>query len=151
MTCSFTKPVRIIIASSPAYLPVVRGAVEKMCQLLGFDDEGAGGVVLSVDEALTNIIKHAYNGAEDKPIDIDLAPLTEGAAGGIRISLRDYGPSVDPEKIRSRDLDDVRPGGLGVHIMCECMDKLEYRRAEGGGTVLTMMKKAPERKGNVPR
>ena len=151
MNCSPDKPVKIVIASSPAYLPVVRGAVEKMCQLLGFDDEGAGGVVLSVDEALTNIIKHAYNGADDKPIDIDLAPLTESPAGGIRICLRDYGPSVDPEKIRSRDLDDIRPGGLGVHIMCECMDKLEYRRAEGGGTVLTMTKKAPERKGNVTR
>ena len=42
---------------------------------------------------------------------------------------------------RGRDLDDVRPGGLGVHIMTSCMDCLEFRQAEGGGTILTMVKR----------
>jgi anti-sigma regulatory factor (Ser/Thr protein kinase) len=48
---------------------------------------------------------------------------------------------VDPSSIKSRDLDDLRPGGLGVHIMNSCMDCLEYRRAKGGGTILTMVKR----------
>ena len=54
--------------------------------------------------------------------------------------LRDYGKVVDPAEICSRDLEDVRPGGLGVHIIKECMDSMEYCPAEGGGTVLILTK-----------
>jgi len=134
------RPVRLTILSTATHLPIVRAALEKMCEAIGFDADCVGRIVLSADEALANIIKHAYKGADDKPIEIELSPLGEGPAGGLRISIRDYGQYVDRSHIRSRDLDDVRPGGLGVHIMTHCMDELEYRPADGGGTVLTMVK-----------
>jgi anti-sigma regulatory factor (Ser/Thr protein kinase) len=135
----FDKPIRMQIKSSPAHLPVVRSTVERICQMIGFDDERTSQIVLSVDEALTNVIRHAYQQRDGEPIDIEIDPICEGP-GGIRIRLRDYGPAVDPSRIRSRDLDDVRPGGLGVHIMGSCMDSLDYAPAEGGGTVLTMVR-----------
>lgn len=141
------RPVKLSIYSSPACLPVVRAALEKMCELIGFDSETAGAVVLSADEGLTNIIKHAYDGAADQPIDVELTPFGAPAASGLRIRLRDFGRVVDPSQIKSRDLRDVRPGGLGVHIMNECMDRIEYRPAEGGGTLLTMVKNLPAEKG----
>ena len=134
------KPIRLSILSTPAHLPVVRAALEKMCEAIGFDAEAVGKIVLSADEALANIIQHAYRGADDKPIDIELSPLVEEPHRGLRICIRDYGEHVDRSRIRSRDLADVRPGGLGVHIMTHCMDELEYRPADGGGTVLTMVK-----------
>jgi len=137
------KPLRLSICSSPTHLPVVRAALEKMCETIGFDAEAIGKVILSADEALTNVIKHAYRGAEDRTIDIELTPLCEGPCPGLRIRIRDYGQYVDPSRIRSRDLDDVRPGGLGVHIMTQCMDELEFRPAEGTGTILTMTKRVP--------
>ncbi len=59
----------------------------------------------------------------------------------LEIRLRDYGNQVAPEQIRSRDLDDVRPGGLGVHIIQECMDTVEYRPAETGGTLLILQRR----------
>ena len=55
----------------------------------------------------------------------------------IYLSPREY---VDPSDIKPRDLDDVRPGGLGVHIIVECMDEVTYSPRDGGGTVLTMVK-----------
>jgi anti-sigma regulatory factor (Ser/Thr protein kinase) len=123
-----------------------------MCEAVGFDPEVAGQVVLSADEALTNIIRHAYKGASDGPIDIELAPVgEEEATGGLRICIRDYGQYVDPLSIRPRDLSDVRPGGLGVHIMTQCMDAVEYRPADGGGTVLTMVKSVPADAKGSPR
>jgi anti-sigma regulatory factor (Ser/Thr protein kinase) len=134
------KPIRLSILSTPAHLPVVRAALEKMCEAIGFDAEAVGKIVLAADEALANVIQHAYRGADDKPIDIELSPLVEDSHRGLRISIRDYGERVDRSRIRSRDLADVRPGGLGVHIMTHCMDELEYRPADGGGTVLTMVK-----------
>ena len=119
---------------------MVRAAVEKICDMSGFDSGTAGQIVLSVDEALANIIRHAYDNAEDQPIEISIQVTGSAPERVLRIRLRDYGKQVDPARIRSRDLEDVRPGGLGVHIIQECMDSMEYSPAEGGGTVLTLTK-----------
>ena len=135
-------PIQIRIFSQPAHLPVVRSAVEKFCGALGFDSEMAGRIVLAVDEALTNIIRHAYEGRGDQHIDIELSSLGAQKPGGLRICLRDYGKGVSASEIKSRDLDRVRPGGLGVHIMNTCMDSVEYKPS-GGGTELTLVKYLP--------
>jgi anti-sigma regulatory factor (Ser/Thr protein kinase) len=135
------KPVRMEIASAAVHLPVVRGALERLCREIGFDDDAIGKVILSVDEALTNIIRHAYAGRDNETIHIELLPLGGGGPGGLRISLRDRGARVDPSRIKGRDLGDVRPGGLGVHIINECMDKVQYSDAPGGGTLLVLEKR----------
>ncbi len=137
------QPVKLSILSSPAHLPIVRATLEKMCLMLGFSAKVTGAVVLSVDEALTNVIRHAYDGHIDKPIDVDLDPVCAEEPQGLRISLTDWGKQVDPATIKSRDLDDVRPGGLGVHIITECMDEVEYHPRPEGGTLLTMLKNIP--------
>ena len=134
------------ILSSPASLPAVRAELAALCERIGFDDETVGKIVLSVDEALTNIIRHAYDGAADKPIVIEAAAI-EAEPGGVRIDLRDFGKVVDPERIKPRDLSDVRPGGLGVHIIRECMDQVEYRPGEAGGTHLSMSKALTRQQG----
>lgn len=143
---SLDLPIQMQIYSSPAHLQIVRAALEKLCEHLGFDEPTTHRIVLGVDEALTNIIRHAYDGDEQQRIDIDLSPLGAGGREGLRIRLRDYGKAVDPSRIRSRDLSDVRPGGLGVHIMNTCLDSVEYRPAEGSGTELTLVKHLPSGK-----
>ena len=143
MSDVFDKPIHLRISSIPSHLSIVRAAVETFCQQLGFDATSAGQVMLSTDEALTNIIRHAYCGREDKVIEIELAPVNRDGGKALRITLRDYGKAVDRDEICSRDLHDVRPGGLGVHIMTECMDVLDYTHPKGGGTLLTMVKCLP--------
>jgi anti-sigma regulatory factor (Ser/Thr protein kinase) len=61
----------------------------------------------------------------------------------LECDVRDFGRQVDPSTIRSRSLDEVRPGGLGVHIIRSVMDEVEYSRAEGGGMRLRMLKYLP--------
>ena len=139
------SPIRVSIGSSPAHLPVVRAAVERLCELMGFEEQTRGQIVLSVDEALTNVIKHAYGGAPDKPIEITLQRVGGAEGEALHIEMRDWGERADPSEIRSRDLGDVRPGGLGVHIMQNCMDQVEYTPAPAGGTVLKMVKKLQTR------
>ena len=134
------KPVQMEILSDPANLPTVRAETERLCEEIGFDADTAGHVMLSVDEALTNIIRHAYEGRGDGRIDVAFEPLGDETPTGLCIRLRDYGRTVDLCKIKSRDLTDVRPGGLGVHIMQQCMDDVQYAHAEGGGTLLTLCK-----------
>jgi anti-sigma regulatory factor (Ser/Thr protein kinase) len=140
-------PVRMLIASSPAHLPVVRAALDCLCELMGFDDKCRGGIVLAVDEALTNVIRHAYHGALDKPIEVTMHAGNEDAAGGLKVELRDWGQPVPLEKIKSRALEDVRPGGLGVHIMTCFMDTVQFDPRPDGGTLLTMTKALPVRSG----
>jgi anti-sigma regulatory factor (Ser/Thr protein kinase) len=144
------RPIRLTIFSLPTHLAVVRGAVEGLCRSIGFDDECITQVVMSVDEALSNVIRHAFAGAEGEPIEIEL-DWTEAQAG-VRISIRDRGPApwgraVEPGAFVPRGPGEMRPGGLGLHIMTECMDCLEYRPAEGGGTVLTMIKRLEPARG----
>jgi anti-sigma regulatory factor (Ser/Thr protein kinase) len=135
------KSVKMTVFSVPAHLPIVRAALEKVCELAGFEENCIGRIVLSVDEAMSNIIKHAYQGAPDQPIDVELTPMGAEAIDSLKICLRDYGRRVDRARIKSRDLANIRPGGLGVHIMSQCMDSLEYSDAPGGGTLLMMVKK----------
>lgn len=123
---------------------MVRAATEKFCELLGFGEDVAGNIVLSLDEAMTNVIKHAYDGASNKPIEIELESFNSDNRAGVCIRLRDFGKCVHRSEIKSRDLADVRPGGLGVHIMTECMDSVDYAPANGGGTTLTMIKNLQE-------
>ncbi|MCD4825633.1 MAG: ATP-binding protein [Phycisphaerae bacterium] len=135
------QSLQIKILSDPAALGEVRRKVELFACRMGFDADAAGKVTLAVDEALTNIIRHAYGDRADKPIEIELIDR----AGELSITLRDYGCVVPKEKIHSRELDDVRPGGLGVYIISECMDCVEYQSAEGGGTLLVMKKRVTQR------
>jgi anti-sigma regulatory factor (Ser/Thr protein kinase) len=139
-------PLRLLIASTPAHLPVVRAALERLCELMGFDEPTRDGIVLAVDEALTNVIRHAYGLAGDQPIEVTLRRVS-GPGGDVllEIDLRDWGEPAEPGRIRSRDLEDVRPGGLGVHIMQNYMDEIDYAPAPGGGTRLKMIKKLPAR------
>lgn len=136
-----TAPIRIHIESDPAHLPVVRGAVEHMCQLIGFDASAATEAVSAVDEALANIIAHAYQGQGGHSIEIELACLADDAGGcGLEVILTDRGRVVAAESIHGRDLADVRPGGLGTHIMECCVDAVEYTHPPEGGTRLRMLK-----------
>ena len=135
------SPIRLSIVSSPAHLPVVRATVDCICELMGFDESARGDIVLAVDEALANVIKHAYHGNGNRPIEITLRSVVFDGRGALEVELRDWGKQVAPALIKSRDLEDVRPGGLGVHIMDRCMDRVKYTHAPDGGTFLTMTKK----------
>ena len=56
------------------------------------------------------------------------------------IRIDDRGKQTEPERIRSRELSEIRPGGLGVHIIKEVMDSVRYEKRSGGGMRLTMVK-----------
>jgi anti-sigma regulatory factor (Ser/Thr protein kinase) len=142
MKKTFDNPLCLELSSNPAELRAVRREIEALCERVGLEEEPAGRVALAVDEAITNIIRHAYDNCPDGTIR--LQARREG--GCLALVLRDYGRCVDPEQIRSRDLEDIRPGGLGVHIIRECMDTVDYQPVPEGGTRLTMTKRIAETK-----
>ena len=94
-------------------------------------------VVLAIDEACQNIIRHAYGGETDKEIVLNL----EQDGKKLVVSLRDYAQEVGVDCMKFRDLAEVRPGGLGCHFIQEVMDEVSLGRpTEGRGNLLRMVK-----------
>ena len=111
---------------------------------LGFAELDCGHIALAVDEALCNIMTHGYEQRMDQPIWLSLWPLDpDGGKPGIKIVIEDRAKQIEPEKIRGRELQDVKPGGLGVHVIREVMDEVVYEKRDGGGMRLTMIKHSP--------
>jgi anti-sigma regulatory factor (Ser/Thr protein kinase) len=117
-----TSVLKLSMSSDPRYLGVVRSAIERYASLIGFGEEDCRWITLALHEALTNVIRHAYHGKEDQPIEISFGE----SQGGIEILLVDHGDGVRPEQLSGRPLDEVRPGGLGTHMIREIMDNVHY-------------------------
>ena len=127
--------IKFTFTSDSCQLADVRCCVRSFLEKCGFDECSIQLLVLGLDEACTNIIRHAYahNG---KPVRLEMERLRDR----VRFVLRDYGRSCDPKCIRSRDLEDVRPGGVGVHIIRQVFDYVKYEPRRRG-TRLVLEKK----------
>ncbi len=135
-----TEPqVRLQMYSQPRFLAAVRALISSVAQRVGFTERMCGQISLAVDEALCNVITHGYQRRSDGMVWINIWSLDEEPAG-LKIVIEDLAPQVDPEKIQPRDLDDIRPCGLGVHIIREVMDDVAYERRRDQGMRLTMIK-----------
>lgn len=144
--------IELRLTSDPMYLCGARELVGCIARRIGFDDMDCSKIALAVDEALSNIIRHGYDKAFDKPIWLGLTPLkpNPSSIGGIIITIEDEAKQVEPGKMRGRNLDDIRPGGLGLHIINEVMDEVKYEKRSGRGMRLVMTKNAP-RPSELPR
>lgn len=129
--------VTITVPSQPRFLYVVRSALYPLAIDAGFGKKEARRIVLAVDEACSNIIRHAYGGDGTKTITVTVT------SGGDRfvVRLRDYGKQVDRASIAARPLDEVRPGGLGTLFIAQAFDRVDYDTSAGQGTLLTLEKR----------
>jgi serine/threonine-protein kinase RsbW len=129
------RKLKLEFSSHTANLSLMRNAVRKFLDGYDFSEKERVLMVLGVDEACTNIIRYAYGLRDDQCISISMESLRKT----IRVRLRDYGRRL-PRNLKVRAPDVVRPGGLGLHLICTAFDKVEYisRRR---GTELLLTKK----------
>jgi len=133
------KPaVTIKVQSHPRYLSLIRDVTARFCMTCGLDEDLTGKIKLAVDEACSNVIKYAYHGDTSKGIVVKY----KFSQKKISIIIEDSGEKADPEKIRGRDLDDVRPGGLGMHFIRRVFDRVEFDAKKVKGNRLLLMKQA---------
>ena len=125
----------------PAYskqLREVRQLVRDVLQSQGCSGEFVDTTVLAVDEATCNVIRHAYRGDEAGDIIIEI--LRDGQT--LVFHLIDFAPPVETCEIKSRDLNEVRPGGLGVFLIKKIMDTMRFETPpKGAGNMLVMTRK----------
>jgi anti-sigma regulatory factor (Ser/Thr protein kinase) len=126
---------RLHLESNPESLCLVRATLQRAAEILEFRDEETRAIVRSVDEALANVIRHAYKGQKGKPIVVSCSRVRKseqpGEPVGLEIVLEDSGEAPDPGKLKSRSLQEIRPGGLGLHFINQSMDVVEFSRKEG--------------------
>ena len=119
-------------------LIVLRKLIRNCLEKEGCEQDFIQRIVLAVNEACMNIIQHAYANRGTGIFRVEI--YTDGKE--LTFCLTDFAPAVDKSIIKSRDLDDVRPGGLGVHFINELMDRVEYLETSGKdcGNILQMKK-----------
>lgn len=114
------------IESRTERLIAVRDFVSEAAREFGFADEDVNKIALAVDEACTNVIKHAYRFAPDRDIAVTVRPHNTA----FEVAIRDTGVGFDPSDVHAPDMKDYfshfRKGGLGVYLMKRLMDKVEY-------------------------
>ena len=128
--------VTVTIPSHPKYLSAVRSVTERMCRIYGTAEAAAEDVKLAVDEACSNVIKHAYKGDTANKIIVKFRTNQKG----FEVIIEDTGLKADPAFIKGRDLDDVRPGGLGIHLIRRAFDVFEFDGRKRKGNRLRLVK-----------
>jgi len=130
------------LMSDPCELAGTRDVVRAWLTAAGWNGADIADVELAVDEALSNVIRHGYGNQRGHQIELKMSwDGPPGHPSELIVEIRDWAAQVPLDKIRGRDLDDLRPGGLGVHIIQQVMDTAEYSHADGGGMRLVMRKK----------
>jgi anti-sigma regulatory factor (Ser/Thr protein kinase) len=125
-------------ASDPRRLKMVRDQVQQATGQLECTKKLVSDLVIAVNEACMNIMQHAYKGDRSGEIVLEINDNGEE----IEVVLTDFADPVDFEDIQHRDLEDVRPGGLGTFFISEIMDECAYAHSQGhNGNVLRMVKR----------
>lgn len=129
--------VQLSLPSNPKFMTLVRCIVAQAAKMAGFEETTAQEIVLAVDEACTNVIRHCYGNDHCQTIQLTVEVSDREY---LRIDLRDFGDKQDPSQFKSRDLDEVEPGGLGMHFIYSTMDEVEYDTSVAVGTLMRMKK-----------
>ena len=124
------------LTSDPANIAAVRHAVEELCCCNGGLDQGAAAEVgLCLNEALANVMRHAYAGKAGKPIVV----TAQCQGDTVVVTIRDWGNGVNPASLPERPYDPTEPGGLGLICLKKMMTEVTYVPQPDG--MLLIMKK----------
>ncbi len=124
--------------SHPRFLSVVRAAVGELGVIYGLSNEECIEVTLAVDEALSNVIRHAYGNCYDREIEFEC--LVDGEQ--MEFTLLDQGEEPDPARICGKPMDEFALSGRGTHLIKAIMDEMSYQKVSGGNQ-LKLVKRLP--------
>src|SRR5438477_7284569 len=125
---------KLEFSSHSGNLALVRKYVRRFLETYPFSEKERTLMVLGVDEACTNVIRYAYQLRDDQLIALSM----EGLRDCVRMRLRDYGQQTPKSAMKGRAVDLVKPGGLGLHLIRNAFDKVDYiSKARGTELVLT--------------
>ena len=130
--------VDVTVPARASRLQLIRLTVDWSAGEARFGQTARDSLILAVDEACQNVIRHAYGGDSDAPLRV----RAELSGDSLVVYVADAAPPLDPARVRPRPLDELRPGGLGSRLMRELLDEVGYEPSENGeGNVLRLVKR----------
>ena len=130
------KKTKIEFSSHTGNLSLMRDHVRNFLDSYPLSQRERTLMVLGVDEACTNIIRYAYELRDDQLIVLSM----EGLHSCVRMRLRDYGKKTPVSEMKGRAHDAVKPGGLGLHLMRDAFDQIDYiLKRRGTELILTKL------------
>lgn len=141
---SKVKKYQLKLPSSTNHLELIREFVTNIARGVGFDDEKINQIELAVDEACTNVVKHAYKGDDRKPLEVRVHTDKKK----FTIIISDKGRGFSPQKIKTPDmkkyLSEMRVGGLGIYLMQTLMDEVDFKIEPGKKNQVRLVKYIPQ-------
>ena len=125
-------------------VPRLNAFVEEVCQEVGFDQEVTAQMKVAVEEAVVNVMKYAYPAGQQRDVTIEAASND----ARLKFTIIDCGKPFDPTVQSAADTTlpakERKIGGLGIHIIRQNMDSINYERIDQLN-VLTLRKKIPSK------
>lgn len=117
----------LIVKSSTDNLSLIRNFTKDAALNSGFSKDAIGKIMLAVDEACTNVIKHSYKYSPEGEIEVNV----KFNNSKFTISITDHGITrFDPQSVPEPDIKEYhkqkRVGGLGIYLMKNLMDEVKY-------------------------
>ena len=103
----------------------VRIFCREVFEKLQIQDDLKDELVLAIAEAAQNIVKHAFKNAAS-PNELMVVQIS-CENNKLQIAFYDRGTPVDPKKVKHREIDNIKPGGLGTFFIQEIMDAVEFK------------------------
>jgi len=133
------ESVSLAVSSDPRILCLIRGVTQSWLELTDLAADRRREVVLAVDEACSNAMRHAYEGRTDGSVELLLAASDDY----IEITVRDQGKPCPPEfaqyqPLLTPDSHTMTPGGLGVKLIHKIFDEVQFCPGTTSGNCVTM-------------
>lgn len=135
-----SRRVEMRVESHTSHISTVRKTVEQFAAAAGFGNAAAEQWGLCVNEALANVIRHAYGGQVGKPVVITLEYHPDSPSPAMQVTIRDWGNGVNPAKLKPKPYDPFEPGGVGLICLRSLMDDVTYT-PQPDGMLMRMVKK----------
>jgi len=120
-------------------LGACRAFVRKVCYEMSspaVNEDSTCQLELAVSEAVANIMRHAYEGRPDQPIQLSAQIFTDR----IVFQIRHRGTSFDPNVVPVPMFDGSKEGGFGLFIIAQSFDEVSYTSDEQGGNCISLVK-----------
>ncbi len=123
-------------------LDVIRNFVVRIAREMGFSEENVYDIEVAVDEAASNVIKHAYpgNNSRKRPLDVKVKKNKKF----IEITITDKGKGFDPRKVKEPQIEEylkkMKRGGLGLYLIKQLMDEVSFNINPGKQNQIIMKK-----------
>ena len=137
------EAIKLTLPNDLSYLRLAQLCVRETARKFGFPDKALTQIELAVEEAVSNVIKHAFGSGECQTFDI----IAERIPLGLRVIIKEKGMPFDPGRLpryrKSDAIEDWAAAGLGMFLMEKAMDEVTFHNLGMEGKETCLIKYLP--------